>query len=98
LPTLAGGSERAVPVYASAPIVGGFNSQVGIASDLRTPYAYLLNASFARQLPGKLTVEVGYVGRMAQKQLMQLDTFQPLTQFKDPKSGQTWAEASGHSV
>jgi hypothetical protein len=81
--------------FTPATIVGGFNSQVGIASDLRTPYAYLLNASFARQLPGKLTVEVGYVGRMAQKQLMQVDTFQPLTQFKDQRSGQTWAQASG---
>ncbi|OYW08057.1 MAG: hypothetical protein B7X34_09505 [Acidobacteriia bacterium 12-62-4] len=94
LPALPAAPNARFP-FTPATIVGGFNSQVGIASDLRTPYAYLMNASFARQLPGKLTVEVGYVGRMAQKQLMQVDTFQPLTQFKDQRSGQTWAQASG---
>lgn len=94
LPALPAAPNAKFPFQPPA-INGGFNSQVGIASNLRTPYAYLLNASFARQMPGKLTVEVGYVGRMAHKQLMQLDTFQPLTQFKDQKSGQTWAQGSG---
>ena len=94
LPALPSAPNAKFP-FTPRTIVGGFNSQVGIASNLRTPYAYLLNASFARQMPGKLTVEVGYVGRMAHKQLMQVDTFQPLTQFKDQKSGQTWAQASG---
>ena len=40
-------------------------------------------------------VEVGYAGRLARKNLLQVDTFQPLTRFKDTKSGQDWSQASG---
>jgi hypothetical protein len=42
-----------------------------------------------------MVVEVGYVGRLARKALVKVDVFQPLTQFKDAKSGQTWAQAAG---
>lgn len=77
-----------------ATILGGFNSQVGISPDLVAPYSYLLNFNIQRELPGKMTVEFGYVGRLQHKSLLQSDYFQPLTRFKDPKSGQTWTEAS----
>lgn len=76
-------------------IVGGFNSNLGVSPDLVAPYSYLLNASYARPLPQKLTIEVGYIGRLTRKGLVQQDYFQPLTQFRDPKSGQTWTQASG---
>ena len=59
------------------------------------PYSFLLNASYARELPGKLTMEVGYVGRLGRKNLLQVDTFQPLTRFKDAKSGQGWDQMAG---
>ena len=55
----------------------------------------MLNASYARPLPRNLTVEVGYIGRLSRKGLLRQDIAQPLTRFKDPKSGQTWTEASG---
>ena len=58
------------------------------------PYEYLLNLSYARPLPKKLTVEVGYIGRLSHKGLMQQDFAQPMTLFKDNKSGQTWSQAS----
>lgn len=76
-------------------ILGGFNSNSGVASNLVAPYSYLLNLTYARQLPSKLTVEVGYIGRLARKGLLQQDFFQPLTEFRDPKSGQTWTQAAG---
>lgn len=76
-------------------IVGGFGSNIGIHPGLVAPYSFLLNASYARELPGKLTMEVGYVGRLSRKNLLQADTFQPLTRFKDPASGQTWQQMSG---
>jgi hypothetical protein len=63
--------------------------------NLVAPYTYLLNATYARPLPGKLTVEVGYVGRLSHKNLLTQDYFQPLTRLLDPKSGMNWAEASG---
>lgn len=76
-------------------IVGGFGSFTGVSSDLVAPYSVLLNMTYARNLPGKMMVEVGYVGRLSRKGLVQQDFFQPLTEFRDPRSGTTWAEASG---
>ena len=46
------------------------------------------------ELPKKMTIEVGYIGRLSHKGLMQQDFAQPLTGFKDVKSGQTWTQAS----
>lgn len=90
LPTVA----PAVFPYTPATIVGGFGSFSGVFPDLKAPYSYLLNLSYTRPLPGGMTMEVGYIGRLARKSLVQVDVFQPLTQFKDPKSGQTWAQAA----
>lgn len=75
-------------------VVGGFTSFTGVADDLKAPYSYLLNVSYARQLPKKMTMEVGYIGRLSHKGLMQQDFAQPATLFKDVKSGQTWQQAS----
>ena len=94
-----------LPVIPAAPtggfpftpptIVGGFNSFTGISNDLKAPYQYLLNFSVARPLPKRMSIEVGYVGRLSHGVLLTQDYGQPLTQFRDPKSGQTWAQASG---
>ena len=56
-------------------IVGEFQ---GIYPDLKSPYSILLNASFARQLPGKMTLEVSYAGRLSRKLLLQGDVYTPL--------------------
>ncbi|HXI38639.1 MAG TPA: carboxypeptidase regulatory-like domain-containing protein [Bryobacteraceae bacterium] len=74
-----------------AAIVG---ETLGISPDLRAPYSYLLNASFARELPGKLTMEIGYVGRLSHKLLLEGDIFTPLEHFKDPMSGETWIQSA----
>ena len=94
LPTLPTAPTGKFP-FTPPAIVGGFGSGVGIDPTLRAPYSFLLNASYARELPGRVTVEVGYAGRLSRKNLLQVDTFQPLTRFKDAKSGQDWAQASG---
>ena len=72
-----------------AAIAGEF---LGISPDLKPPYSYLLNASFAREIPGKMTIEVGYAGRLSHRLLMQGDVYTPLEYFKDPKSGITWQQ------
>ncbi len=72
-----------------AAIAGEF---MGIAPNLKPPYSYVLNASFARELPGKLTVEVGYAGRLSHRLLLEGDVYTPLEYFKDPKSGITWEQ------
>lgn len=72
-----------------AAIAGEF---LGISPNLKPPYSYVLNASFAREIPGKMTIEFGYTGRLSQRLLMQGDVFTPLEYFKDPKSGITWEQ------
>lgn len=93
LPTLPTVANASFP-YTPPTILGGFGSYSGVFPGLVAPYSMLLNLSYARQLPSKMTMEVGYIGRLARKSLVQVDVFQPLTQFKDPKSGQTWAQAA----
>jgi len=60
---------------------------LGISSDLKTPYAYVLNASAARPLPGGMTLEIGYQGRLSHALLMQVDTGGVNWDFKDATAG-----------
>ncbi len=66
---------------------------IGTASNLQAPYSIPLTATFSREIPGGMTMEVGYVGRLGRKLLAQHDQASPLIFFKDPVSGQTLAEA-----
>ena len=66
---------------------------VATASNLRAPYSIPVTASFSRAVGGGMTFEVGYVGRLGRKLLGQHDPASPLIFFRDPKSGQTLAEA-----
>ncbi|HLZ41086.1 MAG TPA: TonB-dependent receptor [Candidatus Sulfotelmatobacter sp.] len=90
-PVLAAPPAETFPVTPPniAAIAGEF---MGIAPNLKPPYSYVLNASFARELPGKLTFEVGYVGRISHRLLLEGDVYTPLEYFKDPKSGITWEQ------
>jgi len=72
-----------------AAIAGEF---MGIAPNLKPPYSYVFNASFARELPGKVTVEIGYAGRLSRRLLLEGDVYTPLEYFKDPKSGINWEQ------
>src|SRR6202011_88027 len=74
---------------AIAAIAGEF---MGIAPNLQPPYSYILNASFTRELPGKMVIEVGYAGRLSHRLLLEGDVYTPLEYFKDPKSGITWEQ------
>ncbi|MCC6538574.1 MAG: carboxypeptidase regulatory-like domain-containing protein, partial [Bryobacterales bacterium] len=94
LPALPAAPQGGFP-FTPPAVAGGFGSYSGVAPGLVAPYSMLLNLNYTRPLPGKLTVEVGYIGRLSRKGILRQDLFQPLTQFKDPKSGQTWTQASG---
>lgn len=65
---------------------------LGMFSNLKTPYSFLLNLNYAREVKGGMTVEVGYAGRLSRKTLIQGDIFTPLTGYKDTKSGSTWLQ------
>ena len=94
VPALPAAASGAFP-FTPPTIVGGFGSYLSLDPNLRAPYSMILNASYAREVKGGVTVEVGYMGRLSRKSLLQVDTFQPLTRFKDTKSGQDWAQMSG---
>ena len=79
--------------YTPPVIQGGFTTFSGVSSDLKAPYEHVFNATYARPLPHKLSLELGYVGRLGHRGIVQQDFGQPLTQFKDAKSGQTWSQA-----
>jgi Carboxypeptidase regulatory-like domain len=90
----------AVPTLPAAPTVGfpytppdisAIEGEFqGIYPNLKSPYSILMNASFARQLPGKLTMEISYAGRLSRRLLLQGDVYTPLENLLDPASGMTW--------
>jgi hypothetical protein len=58
----------------------------GIDQSLKTPYAYTIDFSVGRELPGRFSLQLAYVGRMGRRLLTQRDLRQPLD-IVDPKSG-----------
>ena len=58
----------------------------GIDQSLKTPYSYAVDFSIQRQLPGRMTLDVAYVGHFAHRLLALDDVAAPLN-LKDPKSG-----------
>src|SRR5580704_5774377 len=71
---------------------GNFAIAHSLDSNLKTPYAYTLDLSVARELRGGFCLEVAYVGRLAHRLLTQLDVATPLN-VKDPKTGMDYFTA-----
>ena len=94
LPALPAAAQHTFPYTpANVAYIGG--TYVGMESSLKTPYAYVLNASIARLLKGGMTLEVGYQGRLSHALLMQQDVGGVAWNFKDPTSGLTLQQAEG---
>jgi hypothetical protein len=74
--------------YTPPVIQGGFTNFNGVSSDLKAPYEYLLTANYAKPLAKHMSLEIGYAGRLSHRGIIQQDFSQPLTNFKDPFSGQ----------
>ncbi len=78
--------------YTPPPIAAITGTFLGISPDLKTPYSIMLNAALSRELPRKIVMEVGYVGRLSRRLLMEGDVYTPLENYKDPGSGITWQQ------
>lgn len=65
----------------------------GVDQSLKTPYSYALDLSVQRQLPGKMTLDVAYVGHLAHR-LLALDDIAAPANLVDPKSGITYYQAA----
>jgi hypothetical protein len=88
LPALPAASTHNFP-FTPSDVAAVCCTYMGINSDLKTPYAYVVSASVARPLPGGMTLEVGYQGRLSHALLMQIDQGGVAWNFKDPTSGIT---------
>ncbi|HWC97507.1 MAG TPA: TonB-dependent receptor [Candidatus Sulfopaludibacter sp.] len=92
LPVLPASAGGAFP-YTPPTIQGGFTSFSGVSSDLKAPYSYLFNLNYARPIGHGMSLELGYAGRPSHRGIVQQDMGQPMTNFKDKVSGQTWSQA-----
>ncbi|HYR43297.1 MAG TPA: TonB-dependent receptor [Terriglobia bacterium] len=86
LPALPAASPHSFP-FTPPNVAAICCTYLGINSDLKTPYAYVVNASVARPLPGGMTVEFGYQGRFSHSLLMQIDEGGVNWNFKDRAVG-----------
>jgi hypothetical protein len=71
------------------PQTPGTNAQAnlwGTDDTLKTPHAYAVDFSVGRELPGRFSLQVSYVGRFGHRLLTQRDLNQPLD-IVDPKTG-----------
>ena len=93
LTTLSPASGGAFP-FTPPTITGGFTAFTNVQSDLKAPYQYLLNVNYARPLPRHMSLEIGYAGRLAHRAILNQDYGQPLENFVDPKSGQSFTQAA----
>ena len=73
----------------------GFGELVALALDpkLKNPRTHNLNFTYQRELPGRVLIEVGYIGRLGRELYADADLNSAPYFFKDPASGQTFAQA-----
>jgi len=60
---------------------------------LRNPRNHVIDFSIQRELPGKMLLEVGYIGRFGRKLYQNVDLNSAPYFFRDPASGQRFSEA-----
>ncbi|HEY1753753.1 MAG TPA: TonB-dependent receptor [Bryobacteraceae bacterium] len=73
---------------------GGYVTFDAVSGNLKAPYEHLISATYARPLPKHMSLEIGYAGRLSHRGVLTADYGQPLSQFVDQKSGQSWQQAA----
>jgi hypothetical protein len=71
------------------PAADGSNFHFMVDSNLTTPYSFHNTFSVQRELPGRLTLEVAYIGTLGRRLLNKMDLAAPLNYLIDTTSGQT---------
>jgi len=79
--------------FPSTPPGGSFLIAHGIDQSLKTPYSYAVDLSIQRQLPGRMTLDVAYVGHFSHRLLVLDDVAAPMN-LVDPKSGVSFFAAA----
>ena len=79
--------------FPATPPAGSFLIAHGIDQSIKTPYSYALDLSVQRQLPGKMTLDVAYVGHFSHRLLALDDVAAPMN-LVDPKTGISYFAAT----
>jgi hypothetical protein len=79
--------------FPQTPPLDGQAITWGIDQSVKTPFAWAMDVSLARELPKGLTLQVSYVGRLGRNLLTQRDLAQPLD-LTDTKSGYDYFAAA----
>ncbi|HLK04026.1 MAG TPA: carboxypeptidase regulatory-like domain-containing protein [Candidatus Acidoferrum sp.] len=64
--------------FPATPDPSQFNISWGIDNKVKSPYSHLIDFSVSRELNPSTSIEVGYVGRLAHRLLVQQDVAMPL--------------------
>ncbi len=78
-------SQAAFPF---TPPTNGSGFDFLVDNRLKNPYTLNAALSFQRELPGRISLDVGYVGTFGRQQLIKVDLSQYYGNFRDPGSGQ----------
>lgn len=95
------GIDGSIPVptaaAVTAPVVPTkpFGETLSFTMDpgIRDPYNNAFNFTIQRELPGRLLLEVGYIGRFARNLYQNVNLNSAPINFKDKTSGQTFSQA-----
>ncbi|HMB27039.1 MAG TPA: hypothetical protein VKS99_02995, partial [Blastocatellia bacterium] len=87
----------AAPQTVTSPVVPGkpYGETLSFSVDpfIKVPRNHVVDLTVQRELPWRLILEVGYIGRYARDLYMNGNMNSVPINFKDPKSGQTFAQA-----
>jgi hypothetical protein len=95
------GIDGPIPVppnfAATSPVVPGkpFGETLSFTVDpgIEDPYNHAVNFTIQRELPGRMLLEVGYVGRFARNLFQNVNLNSAPIYHRDKRSGQTFAQA-----
>lgn len=96
------GIDGALPLPSAppvtTPIVPGVNAPSEVLSFVVDPFItvprnHTIDFTLQRELPGHMILEVGYIGRLGRNLYQSVNLNQVPYNFKDPASGQTFAQA-----
>jgi len=84
-----------VPAVSSPiiPALGGENLSFAVDPNFKVGRSYSFDFTIQRELPGNMLMELGYIGRMGRDLPNSVDFDSSPYMFKDPASGQTFAQA-----
>ena len=86
LPNINIGSSPTTQTFPYYAPLENFADTWGLDSRIKTPYSETFDFSIQRELPGGLTLETAYVGRLGRHLLQQLDLAEPVD-YVDPQGG-----------